>query len=558
MSTQVDSVSLSIIANTYIQFQEFQQPQPQEIVPEVQVLQNASSVSVTDNILPVAQQVPPISEADISEADISKLQNILDFTKTFDFGVLKVKIADTPMTTQPQLLYFKNDMSGSMQDPCSDGRTKMHHSNHTTSNILRLAAESEGAEIWVQVDAFDDKVDRIIPPQRVTKDNLAQLVNLINKIAPRNCTNLELALHDSKEQIAQFKEQHPEFTVTHIFTTDGQATAGSQDDSYLAECVDPSHSNIFIGFGLDHSAPTLASLSSRKHAAYYFIDKIENGGLVFGEVIHSILYKAVTDITLSTENAEIYDYRTNQWAKTLQIDSLAGDAEKTYHLRIPYNMQIYDVEVKISGKIPSQPNSRSSLLGTALCIPQLINEEGAYDPPRLDLSKYIFRQRTQELLYEAQETQPGRSIKDLKKKMRDFLTIMKTYAENHNLTDDSTIKSLNDDLVIVIRTLGTQYQAMYSVARSNSNGRECSYNVSEVPSAPRRRPGGLRRSIALNDYQDQAEDQEQQQAEDEVVDELQILSQGPLARTHTTPRQLTLMRSCSAGTQAENLLDNEQ
>ena len=138
--------------------------------------------------------------------------------------------------------------------------------------------------------------------------------------------------------------------------------------------------------------------------------------------------------------------------------------------------------------------------------------------------------------------------------MRQFLTKMKNYSENHDLTDDSTIKSLNDDLVIVIRTLGTQYQAMYSVARSNSNGRECSYNVSEVPGAPRRCPGGLRRSNALNDYQDQ----EQQQAEEEVGDELQMLSQGPLARTHTTPRQLTLMRSCSAGTQGGNLLDEEQ
>ena len=482
------------------------------------------------------------------------LQDILSFQKDSfqkDFGVLRIKLADTPMTSQPQLLYFKNDMSGSMDDMCSDGRSKMKHSNHATSNILRLAAETD-AEIWVQVDAFDDKIVPIIPAQRVTKDNIQQLVAMVNGIMPRNGTNLELALNDSKMKISEFKEQHPEFVVTHIFTTDGQANTGSQNNSTLAECVEPSYSNIFIGLGLDHSADTLNALSSRKHAAYYFIDKIENGGLVFGEVIHGILYKALVDITLTVENAEIYDYRTNQWSSTLEIDSLTGEAEKTYHLRRAYDTTPFDVEVKISGTASTQPYAT-----TVFCIPPLIDEHGTNIEPRLDLSKYIFRQRTQELLYEAKcKVTQGEhdKIHTLKTKMRDFLAQMKAYIEKRpELAADSTFQTLNDDLVIVIRTLGTHYQTMYTSARANSNGRECSYNVSEVPGAPRRNPGGLRRSNAYNGVGNLDQD-----LEAEVGDELQMLSQGPLARTHTTPRQINLMRSCSSGTQAEQLLDDDE
>jgi hypothetical protein len=562
MSTE----SATIIDNAFIQFQGFEEVPAIELAPPAELELPPVESELPPAVQPVLQrqnagiyspaQLPqiPTVESDSGSGGVPAapdLQDILSFKK--DFGVLRVKLADTPMTKQPQLLYFKNDMSGSMQDMCSDGRSKMQHSNHTTSNILRLAAETD-AEIWVQVDAFDDKVVSIIPAQRVTKDNLPQLVALVNAIMPRNGTNLELALNDSKQKIAEFKEQHPEFVVTQIFTTDGQANTGSQNNSTLAECVEPSYSNIFIGLGLDHSADTLNALSSRNHAAYYFIDKIENGGLVFGEVIHSILYKALVDITLTVENAEIYDYRTNQWSSTLEIDSLTGEAEKTYHLRRDYDASPFDVEVKISGNAATEPFAT-----TVSCIPPLINDDGVETPARLDLSKYIFRQRTQELLYEAKckATQGEHDkIRTLKTKMRDFLAQMKAYTQTRpELAADSTFQTLNDDLVIVIRTLGTHYQTMYTSARANSNGRECSYNVSAAPGAPRRHPGGLRRSNAINGFQGEDLDQD---LEAEVGDELQMLSQGPLARTHTTPRQITLMRSCSSGTQAEHLLDDDE
>jgi hypothetical protein len=280
--TRMSTESASIIANTFIQFQGFEEVPAIELAPPVESELPPAELelpSVESELPPAVQPVlqrqnagiyppTPLPEAPTEVQNIGPggvpaspdLQDILSFKK--DFGVLRVKLADTPMTKQPQLLYFKNDMSGSMQDECSDGRSKMQHSNHTTSNILRLAAETD-AEIWVQVDAFDDKVVSIIPAQRVTKDNLPQLVALVNKIMPRNSTDLELALNDSKTKIAEFKEQHPEFVVTQIFTTDGQATAGSQNNSTLAECVDPSYSNIFIGLGLDHSADTLNALVDR-------------------------------------------------------------------------------------------------------------------------------------------------------------------------------------------------------------------------------------------------------------------------------------------------------
>jgi hypothetical protein len=47
-----------------------------------------------------------------------------------------------------------------------------------------------------------------------------------------------------------------------------------------------------------------------------------------------------------------------------------------------------------------------------------------------------------------------------------------------------------------------------------------------------------------------------QDDDDETAGPLRMCSATPLSK-NTTPRQLTLMRSCSVGTQAEDILDKE-
>jgi hypothetical protein len=54
-----------------------------------------------------------------------------------------------------------------MSDYCYDERTKMAHSIHAIRNILTLfASYSDEIEIWIQVDAFDDNIEKIIPLQK--------------------------------------------------------------------------------------------------------------------------------------------------------------------------------------------------------------------------------------------------------------------------------------------------------------------------------------------------------------------------------------------------------
>jgi hypothetical protein len=77
----------------------------------------------------------------------------------------------------------------------------------------------------------------------------------------------------------------------------------------------------------------------------------------------------------------------------------------------------YDVEINISGKEMGQKESK--LLRSEYCMPPLINEDGTEVIPQLDLSKYIFRQKVQELLYEV-KTSRIFNKSHLKKKLSNF------------------------------------------------------------------------------------------------------------------------------------------
>jgi hypothetical protein len=251
-----------------------------------------------------------------------------------NFGIVNLKVNDVPMNHSPLFILFSCDISGSMSDSCVDGSSKIEHAIHTIRNILILFAEKseENIEIWVQVVGFDDKIVDVISPQRVTSENVDLLLTKLKKMRPRNGTNIELAMNNANELMHQFAIQHPDFHISHIFTTDGNPTCGNCDSKYLAALVNSQYMNTFIGYGYDHSARLLNQMSCHEKAQYYFIDKIENGGLVFGEIIHSILYRALTDVWIHIKNGVLYNYVTNQWEDQLMVGSLAGEADKVYHL----------------------------------------------------------------------------------------------------------------------------------------------------------------------------------------------------------------------------------
>ena len=128
--------------------------------------------------------------------------------------------------------------------------------------------------------------------------------------------------------------------------TDGRPTAGALKYESLVACL-PDIKNDFIGFGLQHDEKLLKKLSDKGNGEYHFIDNLENGGVLYGEILHSIFYKVMQDVIISSKNCTFYNWCTNSWGNILNIPSLASEQERTFHIHVPWNIS-EDIAIEFS------------------------------------------------------------------------------------------------------------------------------------------------------------------------------------------------------------------
>jgi hypothetical protein len=411
-----------------------------------------------------------------------------------NFGTLNFNLTSCGVSEQEQEFIFTIDQSGSMTDRCLDGRSKMQHIIHTLKNMILYFYNNLIVNLHVTVFAFDDNFVTIIERTQISATNLQEILTKVENIQPNGSTNIELALKETGEYITQLKADNPLHNVNHIFMTDGDATVGSNDHNVLKDLVDSSVENAFIGFGTNHDSSLLTHITNYRNSSYHFIDALEKAGLVYGEILHGILYKYLTDVEVSIENGLVYDFKVNQWLDKLFIGDISGEANKTYHLisNTPENCKII-----LSCKNLGEKYSFEVL--------ELIDSESNH-------TKYIYRQKTLELLFEvcilqknkielqklhhfsaftlsSQENDDYHSMlkknkneeNELKDKLHTFFKEIKKYMADNNLDGDNFFKNLCDDIYISHKTLGTTYGAMYSTARQTSQGTQRCYTVSHTP-----------------------------------------------------------------------------
>ena len=458
------------------------------------------------------------------------------FNNDYHFGILNIEIAPVEITNTPQHIFFSIDVSGSMNDICNDGRTKMYHVINATKNIMTLLAESNKKNISVEVYGFDNNIHKILENTTVSRDNIHVIHDIINKIEPLSSTDIELALNNANDSIDITKICEN----SHIFLTDGNSTAGSDNPKKLYQIVNDKYKNVFIGFGSDHNSILLQKLASKKNGAYYFADQIENSGFIFGEILHSILYQSINNVIIDINDGEIYDYKTDTWNNTLHISSLLGEDKKIYHIRSKTPENVYGT---IFGKDIAHNHKD---------IRELYHVNSI---EKTSLVKYIFRQKVQEILFEANnfscndKRMDFDKKKDIKYKIKYFFDLLKDYIDKNMLEDDVFYKTLADDLYITYKTFGKDNAGMYSGSRHHSQGRQTSYNVSKIHNrvnglsffTPMKRLNG---NIFLQNFNNN-------NSSDEDSDLEHTLDTSLLNETNTTPTQRKLMTFVSSGKSGE-------
>lgn len=407
------------------------------------------------------------------------------------FGILNFKAVRCNETTAELDFLFVIDCSGSMSDMCSDHRSKMQHIIHTLKNMIVFFHEHPNIKVNITVNAFDTKIYPIVSRTMITNENFSEIINKIEKIVPRGSTNIEFALSKSAQEITRLRSEFPNNIINHIFMTDGEATDGSKDIEILKNLVDPNITNAFIGFGIEHDDTLLNGISSVDKSAYYFIDKLESAGLVYGEILHGIVYKLLTDSEIIIENGLVYNFKTNYWCESLKIGDIISESNKTFNIA---SVNPDECKVFIKGKI----------VDIVVLFPSTLIEN-------TDLSIQIYRQRTLQLLYEVNDFSKRKRESDLqsshiffgidnsfdedttrhqnstreqqkqlKLKMTNLIEEIKKYMIDNNLNNNKILKNLCDDIYICYRTFGTKYGSMFCTARQTSQGTQRQYTASHT------------------------------------------------------------------------------
>jgi hypothetical protein len=424
------------------------------------------------------------------------------FVENTQYGKLDVFVERVP---QPPLIIenvltwdivFTIDNSGSMSDKCKDNRTKMEHIIHTLSNIVRLFSQKDPSaycfNIYIQI--FDTVVTKVLNFTKVSPENLTSIIELIENIYPEGQTNLITPLNICKSLYKERRAQFPQNTFLHIILTDGEDNCNSEsvfDNTSIELQYASEFKSIFIGLGITHDCEKLSSFVCKNNDnEYYFIDKLENAGIVYGEIIHNILNIQFIEVNISIENGLVYNWKTNEWVSNMDIGALYANKHRSFHVKSETPQLVKGC---ICGQYiyDSKPSRKSIQLDDFTTLPDLIDiTTGKKDT--LDLTQYIYRYIVQNVLYKCVRLSLiddcGLSFQNFhenpnntfKKELAELFTEMKEYVKKNKETSNTFWNVLLDDIFILYKTINTPYFYMFTLSRYMSQGLQRAYAVTNI------------------------------------------------------------------------------
>jgi hypothetical protein len=379
------------------------------------------------------------------------------------FGRLTITLAKKNKTKKPLFIKSTIDVSGSMDEDSDKNGTRLDYVKRTLIKMLQFLVKTVESDVWIQIDSFSNTLNTVIAKVLLTTSNIDSLINDINDVTSDSMTNIGLAITESNKIIESVMKEHPEYKIIHLFLTDGDPTVGEKNTNKLANMVNSEHTNVFIGYGMQHNAELLKAFSNKGiNNKYMLVDNFENTGLVYGEIVHSLSYSVLENgkITMS-DGSLIYDAKNNCWKESIQIPSLISEKENIYHIKSINPMNPKNITCSLSGNIVNTDNTTN----TFHCI---IKQNELDEEVDKDLSKYIFRQITMELLHKAANIDIEDNISLLKQEMKTVFKKMKMYMNTNNLEEDIFMKILCEDIHISYSTLGSREGNMLSQSRNTS------------------------------------------------------------------------------------------
>lgn len=396
-----------------------------------------------------------------------------------NFGLISLHFANVGVTKTPTFILFSIDRTDSMKE-----ENRMNHLKQTFQNIVKFLADQESTEVYIRVHAFNTEVSVLVETQRISRDNSSQIIESIMNLQPDGSTAIDIALVNSSIAMNEYATVHPGHAIFHVFMTDGEPTVGTRSANSLADLVNVKFPSIFIGFGMSHNSSILRKLSEPELNRYEIVDDMEHTGVVYGNIMHEILHRSLSDVKLSVENGSIYDWKTNAWVNSITEAFIVGDSKKNYHVKTG---DLDRLKVVVTG-VPVGI-SESVELETLYVLPDLEDmETGEIQTSRIDLSRYMYRQIVQEAMFKSRSTV---DYSNFKVEIAIIFKKMRRFMRNGNMTTDRMLMQLCDDLCIMHRTIGTRDGRILTLAREQSQGRQQSNTVPMTPRTTQTQDHGL-------------------------------------------------------------------
>jgi uncharacterized protein YegL len=400
--------------------------------------------------------------------------NVVDVNE--QFGLLKIHTKPVDILHMPIFILFTLDRTGSMQEVSDDNVSNMRYAIQTMKNMVRYISKQTGS-IFIQINTFNSEVDVLIPRTQINVENLDEICAKLDSIEPTGITNIEKALQMATQTLTAYSDEYPTHEIAHIFMTDGEPTDGVCDVSELTSYVNTSYPNMNIGFGHRHNVHLMRKLSDLDRSYYSFVDNAKNTSMVYGEMMHMLLYPIMKNVEIEMQNGFIYNWRNNQWETRFTESVLVGDTTKIYHVKTGSGNEI---RANLTGQSINLNRDHVSFVIDS--IPDLINDAGdisAYS----DLTPYIFRQKVQELLYMGRTDYISKKM-EYKQELSKVFQAIREYMKTHELLQDPFLCQLCDDVAITYRTCSSEFGTLYANARSIAQGGQHSYTP-QLPKAIR-------------------------------------------------------------------------
>lgn len=380
---------------------------------------------------------------------------------------------------------FTIDISGSMEELGSDNKTKMSHIRRTLNNMINYFLKLENIQSTITILIFDSITELLCYKSKINKKFLNEFKYLIKLIKPRNRrTNIEHCLKVSNYNLNKIRSEqnNDNCKLIHIFMSDGEITMGETNIDVLKSKLYIDCNNIIIGYGYNNYLRTLEELSnSNKNNEYYFIDTLENIGLVCGEIIYNIIYESIRDLKIIITNGCIYDYKDNLWKDSLEINSLSYDKNRIFHIKhdiynietetfinnnFDINYEYYDVKLK--------KYKKCSVVDIVYPKKNEINK---------NVEKYYWKQIIRISMFNVKKIilQKNNEMKiDYNIILNNCIIELQKYIKENHLQDDEFMKGLYDNLYMCLTSINFKYGYIFINSQIYLQGEERAYNIKNI------------------------------------------------------------------------------